>query len=123
MNQTRRRVLQATRGGVEPHREGYAEPGSLLPEPSGEEADHAERADLEHFLAPTLKERQIVVMDNLQVHKSARGRELIEGVGAEILFLPPYSPDFSPIEEIFSKVKGILQPPPKPTSRPDILEP
>ena len=54
---------------------------------------------IEHFLAPTLKDGQVVVMDNLQVHKSKRVRELIEGAGAEVLFLPPYSPDFSPIEE------------------------
>jgi transposase len=64
---------------------------------------------VEHFLAPTLKAGQVVVMDNLQVHKSVRVRELIEGRGAEVLFLPPYSPDFSPIEEAFSKVKGILR--------------
>ena len=64
---------------------------------------------VEHFLAPTLEAGQVVVMDNLQVHKSKRVRELIEGVGAEILFLPPYSPDFSPIEETFSKVKGLLR--------------
>ena len=64
---------------------------------------------VEHFLAPTPKRGQIAVMDNLQVHKMKRVRELIEGVGAEVLFLPPYSPDFSPIEETFSKVKGILR--------------
>jgi transposase len=64
---------------------------------------------VEHFLAPTLARGQIVVMDNLQVHKMKRVRELIEEVGAEVLFLPPYSPDFSPIEETFSKVKGILR--------------
>ena len=64
---------------------------------------------VEHFLLPTLQRGQIVVMDNLQVHKSGRVKELIEGAGAEILFLPPYSPDFSPIEEAFSKVKGILR--------------
>ena len=66
-------------------------------------------AYVEHFLAPTLKEGQVVVMDNLQVHKSARVKELIEEAGAEVLFLPPYSPDFSPIEEAFSKVKGFLR--------------
>jgi transposase len=64
---------------------------------------------VEHFLAPTLKKGQIVVMDNLQVHKSKRVRQLIEGAGATVLFLPPYSPDFSPIEEAFSKVKSILR--------------
>ncbi len=64
---------------------------------------------VEHFLTPALKEGQVVVMDNLQVHKSARVRELVEGAGAELLFLPPYSPDFSPIEEAFSKVKALLR--------------
>ena len=61
------------------------------------------------FLLPTLEEGQVVVMDNLQVHKSARVRTLIESAGASILFLPPYSPDFSPIEEAFSKIKAILR--------------
>jgi transposase len=64
---------------------------------------------VKHFLVPTLKEGQVVVMDNLQVHKSRRVEDLIEGAGAEVLFLPPYSADFSPIEETFSKVKGILR--------------
>ena len=64
---------------------------------------------VKHFLAPTLKREQIVVMDNLQVHKMKRVRELVEDAGAKVLFLPPYSPDFSPIEEAFSKVKGILR--------------
>ena len=66
-------------------------------------------AYVKRFLAPTLKRGQIVVMDNLQVHKMKRVRELIEGEGAEVLFLAPYWPDFSPIEEAFSKVKGILR--------------
>ena len=48
-------------------------------------------------------------MDNLQVHKSLRVRELIEQAGASIMLLPPYSPDFSPIEQAFSKVKNILR--------------
>jgi len=48
-------------------------------------------------------------MDNLQVHKSSRVKELIEGAGASILFLPAYSPDFSPIEQTFSKIKTILR--------------
>jgi transposase len=66
-------------------------------------------AYLKHFLLPTLKEGQVVVMDNLQAHKSTRVRKLIESVGASVLFLPPYSPDFSPIEEAFSKIKAILR--------------
>ena len=66
-------------------------------------------AYVKHFLLPTLKEGQVVVMDNLQAHKSTRVRKLIESVGASVLFLPPYSPDFSPIEEAFSKIKAILR--------------
>jgi transposase len=65
-------------------------------------------AYVRHFLLPTLKEGHVVVMDNLQAHKSTRVGKLIESVGASVLFLPPYSPDFSPIEEAFSKIKAIL---------------
>jgi hypothetical protein len=65
-------------------------------------------AYLKHFLLPTLKEGQVVVMDNLQAHKSTRVRRLIESAGASVLFLPPYSPDFSPIEEAFREDQGDL---------------
>jgi transposase len=58
---------------------------------------------IEHFLCPNPKPGQIVVMDNLQVHKTKRVRELIEGSGCQLVFLPSYSPDFNPIEEAFSK--------------------
>jgi transposase len=64
---------------------------------------------IEHFLAPELKPGQIVVMDNLSVHKSKRVERLIEDRGATLLFLPPYSPDLNPIEEAFSKVKSTLR--------------
>jgi transposase len=64
---------------------------------------------IEHFLCPKLREGQLVVMDNLQVHKSKRVRELIEGRGCSVVFLPSYSPDFNPIEEAFSKVKTLLR--------------
>lgn len=64
---------------------------------------------LEHFLVPNLKRGQIVVMDNLSVHKSSRAQRIIEEAGATLLFLPPYSPDYNPIEEAFSKVKAILR--------------
>lgn len=64
---------------------------------------------VEHFLCPNLKPGQIVVMDNLQVHKTKRVRELIEGRGCQLVFLPSYSPDFNPIEEAFSKVKTLLR--------------
>jgi transposase len=50
-----------------------------------------------------------VVLDNLSAHKSERARELSEERGCQLLFLPPYSPDFNPIEEAFSKIKGALR--------------
>ena len=64
---------------------------------------------LREVLCPALRRGQIVVMDNLSVRKSAWARELVEAEGAEVLLLPPYSPDFNPIEEAFSKVKGTLR--------------
>ena len=66
-------------------------------------------AYIERVLAPTLRCGQIVVVDNLGAHKSERARELVEGRGCQLFFLPPYSPDFNPIEEAFSKIKGILR--------------
>src|SRR3712207_8580010 len=56
-------------------------------------------AYVERVLAPELRRGQVVVMDNLTAHKAERVRELIEGRGCELLYLPPYSPDFNPIEE------------------------
>ncbi len=64
-------------------------------------------AYLEHVLAPTLRPGQVVVMDNLSAHKGGRVREIVEGRGCELLYLPPYSPDFNPIEQAFSKVKAL----------------
>jgi transposase len=64
---------------------------------------------IEQFLAPTLSERQVVVFDNLGAHRPRRIRELIEERGAELVFLPTYSPDLNPIEEAFSKIKNILR--------------
>lgn len=64
---------------------------------------------VERFLCPTLKRGQIVVMDNPQVHKMRRVRELIEERGCSLVFLPSYSPDFNPIEEAFSKIKTLLR--------------
>lgn len=60
-------------------------------------------------LAPALRPGQVVVLDNLGAHKGERVRELIEERGCELLFLPAYSPDLNPIEEAFSKVKGLLR--------------
>jgi transposase len=64
---------------------------------------------LQEILAPTLKAGQIVLMDNLSVHKSKWVRELIEQRGCQLWLLPPYSLDFNPIEEAFSKVKALLR--------------
>ncbi len=64
---------------------------------------------LRELLVPALREGEVVVMDNLSVHKSERVREMIEGAGAQVLYLPPYSPDFNPIEEAFSKIKNLLR--------------
>lgn len=60
-------------------------------------------------LAPTLRAGDIVVMDNLAAHKVAGVREAIESVGATLVYLPPYSPDFNPIELVFSKLKWLLR--------------
>jgi len=60
-------------------------------------------------LVPTLTPGQIVIWDNLSVHKSARAQELIEAAGCQVCFLPPYSPDFAPIEQAFSKLKTFLR--------------
>jgi transposase len=64
---------------------------------------------IERVLALSLSAGQVVVLDNLGAHKGERVRELIEDRGCSLLFLPPYSPDFSPIEEAFSKVKVLLK--------------
>lgn len=64
---------------------------------------------IERVLVPSLRQGQVVVMDNLSAHKGERVKELVESAGCELLYLPPYSPDLSPIEEAFSKVKGLLR--------------
>jgi transposase len=64
---------------------------------------------IEQVLAPSLHAGQIVVMDNLQAHKSVRVKQEIEAKGCQLLFLPGYSPDLSPIEEAFSKLKTALR--------------
>ena len=64
---------------------------------------------VEHALAPTLEAGQVVLMDNLSAHKPAGVRQLIEERGCELIYLPAYSPDFNPIEEAFSKIKGKLR--------------
>lgn len=67
------------------------------------------KAYVEQVLGPTLAPGDIVVMDNLAVHKNAAIREVIEATGAELRYLPPYSPDFNPIENAFAKLKAILR--------------
>ena len=64
---------------------------------------------VQRVLLPTLRGGEIVVLDNLACHKHPRVRELIESVGAEVWYLPPYSPDFNPIEERWSKIKQVLR--------------
>ena len=64
---------------------------------------------LERVLAPSLRPGRVVVMDNLSAHKGGRVREIVEGRGCEVLYLPPYSPDLNPIEQAFSKVKGLMR--------------
>jgi transposase len=61
------------------------------------------------FLLPTLRQGDIVVMDNLPAHKVAGVRTMIEATGARLRLLPPYSPDFNPIELAFAKLKAILR--------------
>lgn len=63
----------------------------------------------EQVLVPALRPGDVVVLDNLSSHKRARTRELIEAAGAELVFLPPYSPDLNPIEMVFSKIKQRLR--------------
>lgn len=67
------------------------------------------QAYVEQVLAPALGPGQVVVMDNLSAHKGEQVRELIEAREAKLLYLPPYSPDFNPIEGAFSKIKKLLR--------------
>lgn len=67
------------------------------------------RAYVERFLVPTLTPGQIVVADNLSSHKSKAVRAAIEAAGCELRFLPQYSPDLNPIEQVFAKLKALLR--------------
>lgn len=64
---------------------------------------------IEHFLAPALRPGQVVVLDNLSAHQHQRVRDVIEARGCELWYLPAYSPDLSPIEEAFAKLKHLLR--------------
>ena len=66
-------------------------------------------AYVEQILVPTLRRGDVVVLDNLQMHKQPEVQIAIERAGARLRFLPPYSPDFSPIEQVFAKLKAFLR--------------
>lgn len=66
-------------------------------------------AYVEQVLVPTLRPDDIVILDNLGSHKVAGVRRAIEAAGAQLLFLPPYSPDLNPIEQVFAKLKAVLR--------------
>jgi transposase len=68
-----------------------------------------EAYDVEHFLAPSLCEGQVVVLDGLGAHRTEKVRELIQARGADLVFVPSYSPDLNPIEEAFSKIKQLVR--------------
>lgn len=63
----------------------------------------------QHFLAPALHPGDLVVLDNLSSHKSPAAIAAVEAVGAKMVYLPPYSPDFNPIENVFSKLKQLVR--------------
>ena len=64
---------------------------------------------VEKVLVPELRPGDVVILDNLSSHKGARVRTMIEAAGASLLYLPPYSPDFNPIENAFAKLKALLR--------------
>ena len=66
-------------------------------------------AYVREFLCPTLQPGDIVILDNLSSHKVSGVEEAIRATGATLLYLPPYSPDFNPIEKFFSKLKALLR--------------
>lgn len=67
------------------------------------------RAYVEQFLVPTLRPGDVVIMDNLSSHKGPAIRKAIRAAGAKLIFLPPYSPDLNPIEQVFAKLKTLLR--------------
>jgi putative transposase len=66
-------------------------------------------AYIEQFLVPTLRPGDVVILDNLGSHKGKAVRQAIRAVGARLVFLPKYSPDLNPIEQVFAKLKGLLR--------------
>jgi transposase len=105
-------LLGASQSGTEHHAAFEHDAGGHGPVPTAVEGTTTGavfEAYVERVLCPVLCPGQIVVMDNLSAHKGERVRELIEGRGCEVLYLPPYSPDLNPIEEAFAKIKGVLR--------------
>jgi transposase len=119
------RVFEGTPGYSGPHYtvvadlglDGVRAPWFL----EGAMTSNAFEAYVEHVLAPTLKPGEIVLMDNLSVHKGAHVRVAIEARGASLEYLPPYSPDLNPIEKCWSKVKAALRKA-KPRTLDDLLD-
>lgn len=64
---------------------------------------------IEKILIPELRPERVIIMDNASFHKSQKTKDLIEAVGCEVLFLPPYSPDFNPIEIFWANFKKLVQ--------------
>ena len=83
--------------------------GRTLRDRWADERDNSFLAYVEQCLAPTLDRRDVVIMDNLPAHKVAGVTDAIEAVGATTFYLPPYSPDLNPIEQVFSKLKALLR--------------
>jgi transposase len=108
-----KRVVEGTPGYAGPHytiiaalsQTGVSAPWLL----EGAMDGAAFRAYVAHELAPTLQTGDIVLVDNLSAHKDAQARALIEARDAQLVFLPPYSPDFNPIELCWAKVKQALR--------------
>lgn len=73
------------------------------------------------MLLPELPEKQVIIMDNARIHKSEKTRKIIEDAGHILLFLPPYSPDYNPIEQTFGLIKRWLSSAPKDTTLSDII--
>jgi len=83
--------------------------GPINPVPSEVEGGESFTAYVTQFLVPTLSPGDVVIMDNLGSHKGAAVRKAIRAAGAKLIFLPPYSPDLNPIEQVFAKLKLLLR--------------
>ena len=92
-----------------PNNNGIPILNPLTPPPCGPINGRSFRAYVEQVLLPTLKPGDIVVMDNLGSHKGRAIRRILRTAGARLLFLPPYSPDLNPIEQVFAKLKTLLR--------------